>query len=144
MSWPEVPGADGYATFRGSFGQPAPAVNFPSAEEMAGQGVKADAGKPRMDLIPPAALLEVGRVYGYGAQKYAPNNWLKGMDWGRVYAASMRHMLAFWGGEDLDPETGLSHLAHAMFGMMTLFEYQELHPGMDDRPYTVLENLGQP
>lgn len=32
----------------------------------------------------------------------------------RYYAAAMRHLVAWWGGERLDPESGLHHLAHAL------------------------------
>ena len=51
-------------------------------------------GIARLELLPWAALMEVAKVYDYGATKYAPNNWRKGMAWGRMTGALMRHMTA--------------------------------------------------
>lgn len=49
----------------------------------------------------------------FGADKYGRNNWRKGLHYSRLIDAAMRHILAFADGEDSDPETGLSHAAHA-------------------------------
>ncbi len=95
--------------------------------------VKHDEGKARFDLIPPGPLLELAEVYTKGAEKYDPRNWEKGMSWGRIFAALMRHLWKFWRGEVADPEDGLSHLAHAAWGCMTLMEYRRTHPELDDR-----------
>lgn len=38
-------------------------------------GLKYDDGKPRLDLVPPEAVMALGRVLTYGAEKYAPNSW---------------------------------------------------------------------
>lgn len=98
------------------------------------QGLKHDAGKLRFDLIPPRPLEDLARVYTMGAAKYADRNWERGLAWGRVFGAIMRHLWAFWRGEDLDPESGLPHLAHAAWGCFSLLEYRHTHPEMDDRP----------
>ena len=84
-------------------------------------------------LIPVRALREVARVYGYGAQKYAPNNWRKGYPWTWAYDAMQRHLNSFWEGEELDPESGLPHLAHAVFHCLTLMTYCESSRTYDDR-----------
>lgn len=76
-------------------------------------GDKFDGGKPAMDLVPPRALLQVGAVMAYGAQKYSAHNWRKGISVSRYLGAAMRHILAVVAGEDNDPESGLPHLAHA-------------------------------
>lgn len=96
-------------------------------------GVKDDKGKLRMDLLPVRSLMQVAQVYTYGAEKYAPNNWRKGMAWSRIYAAILRHLFRFWVGEDLDSESGLPHLAHAAFGVLTLLDYGLTHLEYDDR-----------
>lgn len=85
-------------------------------------------------LIPVEPQREVARVYGYGSKKYAPRNWEKGYDWSLSYSALQRHVNAFWGGENLDPETGLHHLAHAVFHCYALMEWGRTHPELDDRP----------
>jgi hypothetical protein len=83
-------------------------------------GRKDDAGKPRFDLLDPAFLAQVAAVLAYGAEKYGEHNWRLGIATSRLFSAVQRHLWAFWGGEDDDPETGLSHLAHAACGLMFL------------------------
>jgi len=75
-------------------------------------GVKLDAGKARMDLVPPEAILAVAAVFTYGALKYDDWNWAKGMRSGRIVAALMRHTTAYMMGQYLDPESGLPHTWH--------------------------------
>lgn len=87
----------------------------------------------RYDLIPVRPLAEVAAVLGQGAIKYSENNWRKGYDWGKSYAAAMRHMNRFWAGEKVDPDSGLHPLAHAVANLMFLVEFTESHPELDDR-----------
>lgn len=98
-----------------------------------GNGKKADDGKNRLDLVPPDALLAVGQVLTYGANKYGERNWERGMKWGRVFGAALRHMWAWWAGEKNDPETGLPHLWHAATCLMFLIAYEVRNVGTDDR-----------
>lgn len=98
-------------------------------------GVKYDDGKTQWSLLPAYALEEVAKVYTYGAKKYAPNNWRKGMAWSRTFSAIMRHAWSFWRGETYDKETGLHHMAHAAFGCLTLVEYTRKKTKTDDRPF---------
>lgn len=100
------------------------------------EGVKYDQGKLPWHLYPWDAAEDVVKVLDFGAKKYAPRNWEAGMDWSRVYSAAMRHLIAWWGGENLDPETGLPHLAHAMCCLMFLQAYGKRGVGSDDRPLT--------
>lgn len=94
---------------------------------------KHDSGKPRMDLIAPEFLSATATVLSYGAAKYAERNWEKGMSWGRVFGAMMRHLWAWWSGEAKDVETGYSHLWHAACCLMFLIAYEERKIGSDDR-----------
>lgn len=99
-------------------------------------GVKFDEGKLRYDLVPIEALREITRVLTFGANKYTDRNWEKGINYGRCYAAAMRHLTAWWDGEDKDPETGISHLAHAGCCIYFLLTYEQR--GMnefDNRPF---------
>ncbi len=96
-------------------------------------GVKHDSGKVRMDLLSPIALEEIAKVMTFGAKKYGDNNWRKGILWSRVFGALMRHAWAYWRGENLDPETGLSHLAHCGCCVMFLLEYSQTRIELDDR-----------
>ena len=48
----------------------------------------------------------------------------------------MRHLHAFWTGEETDSESGLPHLAHAAWHCMVLFTFSrsEEYSDFDDRP----------
>lgn len=97
------------------------------------EGTKFDDGKLRYDLLPAGPLAALVSVYTYGARKYADHNWRKGISFSRIFAACMRHLWAYWGGQDRDQESGLPHLAHAAFGIFSLLEYGNTHPEFDDR-----------
>ena len=92
--------------------------------ELKDGGVKYDAQKLRWDLLPWDALQEVVYVYTFGATKYEDRNWEKGMRWGRMFGALMRHIASWIGGETIDPESGSHHLAQAVFGFLGLIHFQ--------------------
>lgn len=75
-------------------------------------GVKFDADKVRMDLVPQDAIMAIAAVFTYGAMKYEDWNWAKGMRDGRIDAAYERHRARYNLGEELDAESGLPHLWH--------------------------------
>lgn len=93
------------------------------------KGVKPE----RYDLLPVGPLRAVARHYGVGAAKYDDHNWRKGYEWSKSYAALQRHLAAFWGGEDIDAETGSPHLAAVVFHCLALMEFADTHPEYDDR-----------
>lgn len=96
--------------------------------------VKSDSGKPQYDLIPPEFLEGTAVILTHGAQKYEPRNWEMGAEWSRYFSALMRHMWAWWGGENADPETGKPHLWHASCCLAFLIAYEARGIGADDRP----------
>ena len=100
----------------------------------ADSGRKDDTGKDPWDLAPWQSFGAIVGVMAFGARKYGARNWERGMAWGRLYAACIRHLTAWWGGEDKDPETGKSHLAHAGCCVCFLIAYQLRGWGSDDRP----------
>jgi hypothetical protein len=87
----------------------------------------------RYDLIPVGPLKKLAEHYGYGATKYDENNWRRGYAWSLSYAALQRHLNAFWGGEDMDPDSGRPHLAAAAFHCFALLEFMETNRERDDR-----------
>lgn len=97
------------------------------------EGRKADAGKPPMELLSPIAMLGTAEVLAFGAKKYAPNNWRKGLSWSRVIGAILRHLAAIQMGEDHDKETGLLHVDHLSCEVMFLQEFFRTHKHLDDR-----------
>ena len=93
-----------------------------------------DGGKLPIHLIPPEFILELAAIFKYGAEKYAPDNWKKGMNYSRMYSSAMRHLLAFWDGDDVDDESDRHHLAHAAWNCLALLWYTEhLDIHLDDR-----------
>jgi hypothetical protein len=86
-------------------------------------GRKDDSGKTRYDLLPWRGLILVAMVMTHGAKKYAPDNWRKVEGWRwRYFRAAIGHLIAWWGGEKLDPEWCLPHLAHAACCVLFLLE----------------------
>lgn len=101
-------------------------------DEMEG-GTKHDEGKPRLDLLPSGPLVEIARVLEFGSHKYGDNQWRNGFAWSRLYGAALRHLLAHKDGESLDPESHISHLAHAACNLLFLLEHELKGLGTDDR-----------
>jgi hypothetical protein len=97
-------------------------------------GQKADAGKDPWHLLPWDAVRGIVQVLRFGAGKYEPRNWERGMDWSRCFSACIRHLTAWFEGEDKDPETGLSHLWHAGCCILFLIAFEARGIGRDDRP----------
>jgi len=97
------------------------------------KAIKYDGDKLPMHLLSTEALSQVAAVLQFGAEKYDAHNWRKGFIWSRTISAALRHMLAFNAGEDRDPESNLSHVAHAMCCLMFLLEFEKTHPELDDR-----------
>ena len=98
--------------------------------------MKYDEEKPPLALIPPECLIEIAKVFGMGAKKYGTHNWrydVGDTSYSRTYSSIQRHLQAFWQGEDDDPESGESHLAHAATQIMILMIQTKEGPEMDDR-----------
>ena len=81
------------------------------------QSAKADAGKPRLTLVPPAAVEETAKVREYGCRKYpdgGKDNW-RNVTIDRHFEAALRHI---WKAANdygkIDPESGLMHVSHAL------------------------------
>jgi hypothetical protein len=99
-----------------------------------GSGARANAGKTRFDLVPLHLLTSAADVFEYGADKYAEWNWAKGMRWSVPYGCILRHLSAWYAGYDNDPESGKSHLGHAMANLLMLEHYAKSYREGDDRP----------
>lgn len=97
----------------------------------------------RFDLIPYDVLRELAEHFGRGALKYEDDNWRRGYSWRLSYAALMRHLTAWWEGEDIDEETGTSHLVAVAWHTFVLRWFQMHGKGRDDRPFKMLV-LGEP
>jgi hypothetical protein len=90
-------------------------------------GTKFDGDKARMELLPLGSLQEVAKVMTFGANKYAENGWKslpRAED--RYTGALLRHLTSIQSGEDVDPESGLPHIAHVACNALFLtYFYKE-------------------
>ena len=86
---------------------------------------KADAGKPRLALVPPAIIEAVGAVRTFGTQKYGDaENWRQ-VEPARYRDALMRHLCAYLRNPaGVDVESGPPHLAHAACNVAFLLELE--------------------
>ena len=94
--------------------------------------------KLRYDLLEPYAIEQLAHVFTMGSKKYAPFNWLKGMEWSKMAASLKRHLAAFEKGEDFDKESQLLHMAHVAWNALALVSYYKYCPQYDDRLHTLL------
>ncbi len=108
------------------------------SEEIDGKGLRYNDGKLRIDLVPESAIRGIAGVLTFGAKKYAPNNWRKGMQWSIVLASLKRHLAAIDRGEDYDTESTLMHIDHILTNAAFLKEYYKIYPQGDDRPQRYL------
>lgn len=96
------------------------------------EGVKHDASKIRLELLDAYAIDQLGAVLTFGAHKYAAHNWRGGIHKMRLLGALLRHTMAYLNGEDKDPESGFSHIAHAMCCCMFILGLEH-RTDLDDR-----------
>lgn len=82
------------------------------------KGLKYDGGKLPWHLLAWDVIRLVVMVLAFGAKKYRDRNWERGIAHSRTFAATQRHLYAWWHREDHDDETGLPHLAHAICELM--------------------------
>lgn len=97
------------------------------AENVLDQTAKADAGKPRLTLVPLQILFDIARVREYAVNtKYKdPDNWKK-VEVERYRDAMFRHLVAYiQDPHGVDEESGLSHLAHLATNVAFLCELEK-------------------
>lgn len=91
--------------------------------------------KVPLHLVPPSAKHYLAQALEDGARKYGPYNWRDEPISISTYKAAMeRHMDAFWDGEDLAPDSGIHHVAHAMACCALILDCLANGTLVDDRP----------
>lgn len=91
--------------------------------------------KTPLHLLPPVALEQIAWAHKAGADIYQPFNWrTQPIRMTTYVAALLRHTLAWAGGEDIDPKSGLSHLAHVGANANILLDAAHCGTLVDDRP----------
>jgi len=88
-----------------------------------------------MHLVPPIAIAQCALAFDNGAKKYGPFNWREKTISSTVYyAAAMRHLQAWYDGENYAPDSGVHHLAHVMACCAMVLDGQSLGKLNDNRP----------
>jgi hypothetical protein len=91
--------------------------------------------KAPLSCVPTPFLHAVGLALMEGALKYGRHNYrVMGIRYSVYYDAVMRHMNAWWEGEDVDPDSGLPHPVKAAACLSILFDAMLRENGTDDRP----------
>lgn len=106
-------------------------VALPDDNPKTSHGVK----KCPLHLVPPVAIALEAMAFKDGADKYGPYNWReKTISSSIYYSAAMRHLQAWWDGENAAGDSGVHHLAHARACLAMLLDAGEIGKLNDDRP----------
>lgn len=95
------------------------------------------ATKSPLGLIPWTALVQVAPVFALGARKYGAYNWRtpgQPVQHMTYVEAAFRHLAAYTDGQTIDPESGSSHIAHAICGLLILLDAAAVGNAVDNRP----------
>lgn len=91
--------------------------------------------KVPLSVLPWPPLMEVGLGLMEGARKYGRHNYrAAGIRYSVYFDATLRHLAAWWEGEDIDPDSGLSHITKATAGLLVLRDAMLCGKVTDDRP----------
>lgn len=91
--------------------------------------------KVPMSTVPAEVLMEIGVGMLEGARKYGRHNYrVAGVRSSVYYDAAMRHLMAWWEGEDIDPDSGLSHIVKTLACLTVLRDAMNNNMVKDDRP----------
>lgn len=91
--------------------------------------------KVPLSTVSAQVMAEVGLAMMEGARKYGRHNYrIAGVRASVYYDATLRHLMAWWEGEDIDPDSGLSHVTKAIAGLTVLRDAMINEMLNDDRP----------
>lgn len=91
--------------------------------------------KTPLSTVPGPVLMEVGLGMAEGAIKYGRHNYRAvGVRTSVYYDAAMRHLMSFWEGEDIDPDSGISHVSKCIATLVVLRDAMIQNKLNDDRP----------
>lgn len=91
------------------------------------QAIKADAGKPKLTLVPRQIIYDIAEVREYGQKKYGSSESWKDVEVQRYKDAAFRHFMAYLDEPDgVDKESGISHLKHLACNIAFLCELKEI------------------
>lgn len=82
------------------------------------RGDRFNEGKPKWSLVHYGSLVPMIKVLEFGAEKYTPDNWKKGLDLKEILESMQRHLAALMDGEEIDSESGIEHMGHIQCNAM--------------------------
>ena len=128
------PSTDTY--YYDGFKEPAPKLELEPLEPV-GVNPKQAYGdkKVPLHLVPAPAMAAIAMGLKEGARKYGAFNWRTLTVEAETYlGATLRHLMAWQDGEDIDPDSGNTHLSHAMASLAILVDALESGNVYDNRP----------
>lgn len=91
--------------------------------------------KAPLSTVSAPVLMEIGVAMLEGARKYGRHNYrMVGVKASVYYDAAMRHLTSWWEGENIDPDSGLSHVTKAIATLVVLRDAMLNKKCDDDRP----------
>ncbi len=86
--------------------------------------------KSLVENIPSDVLLQIGDVLSFGAKKYTPTQWRdKPTTPNKRIGSALRHIYSHQAGEELDKESELPHIHHAITQLLMAAHY--INKGID-------------
>ena len=91
--------------------------------------------KVPLSTVSAPVLAEIGVGMLEGARKYGRHNYRVSKVRASVYYdAALRHMMKWYEGEDIDPDSGLNHISKAVASLVVLRDAMIQDKLVDDRP----------
>jgi hypothetical protein len=97
------------------------------------QALRYNTNKPQWSLVDFESLTPMVRVLEFGATKYTPNNWRKGIPVTKLCESLLRHVFELLDGKDIDEESKINIVGHIQCNAMFLAHTLKHHPEFDDR-----------
>ena len=119
-------------------------TKIPTGVKTKDSNPKYDAGikKAPLHCIPTGPLFELGLAMFEGSRKYGRHNYRGvGVRASVYYDASIGHIIDWWEGEDIDPDSGVHHLIKAMACLLVVRDSQLMGNFNDDRPLKYTNGL---
>lgn len=91
--------------------------------------------KAKLSVVPSGVLFALGNAMLEGACKYGRHNYRGvGVRASVYYDAAMGHLMDWWEGQDIDPDSGELHLVKAMASLAVAIDAIQQGMMHDDRP----------
>lgn len=111
----------------------------PLHKEIKVENPKEKYGKAKvgLDALSVNVLFELGTAMHEGALKYGKFNYRDSNIRSSIYYnATLRHLMLWYNGEDIDPDSGISHIVKAMSSLHVLRDSMIEGSIVDDRPHS--------